>query len=133
MLSEIAIGVGCRKGASAQSIAALAREILADAPAFSRAKIFTIGRKSDEPGLHEAAGALGLPLVFLDEAEFLARQGEFLLRGASASPRSQALTGLASVAEAAALMGGGHEARLILRRRAAHGVTAAIAANGDTA
>jgi cobalt-precorrin 5A hydrolase len=133
MLSEIAIGIGCRKGVSAESIAALAREMLADAPPFSRAKIFTIGRKADETGLKEAAASLGFALVFLHEAEFLARQGEFLSRGASASTPVEALTGFASVAEAAALMGGGPQARLILRRRAAHGVTAAIAANGDRA
>ena len=133
MLSDIAIGIGCRKGASADSIAALARELLRDAPPFSRARIYTIGRKADEAGLHEAAAFLGFPLVFLHEAEFLARQGEFLSRGAAASPRAEALTGFASVAEAAALMGGGPQARLILRRRAAHGVTVAIAANEESA
>ena len=131
MLSEIAIGIGCRKGVSADSVAALAREILRDTPPFFRAKIFTIGRKADEPGLHEAAASLGFPLVFLHEAEFLARQGEFLSRGAAASPRVEALTGFASIAEAAALMGGGPQARLILRRRAADGVTVAIAANEE--
>jgi cobalt-precorrin 5A hydrolase len=133
MLSEIAIGIGCRRGASAASIAALARDILRDAPPFSRGKIYTIGRKAEEPGLHKAAASLGLPLVFLPEAEFLARQGEFLSRGAAASARAEALTGFASVAEAAALMGGGPQARLILRRRAAHGVTVAIAANEERA
>jgi cobalt-precorrin 5A hydrolase len=133
MLSEIAIGIGCRKGASADSIAALAREVLRDAPPFSRGKIYAIGRKADETGLHEAAVSLGFPLVFLHEAEFLARQGEFLSRGATASARVEALTGFASVAEAAALMGGGPQARLILRRRAAHGVTVAIAANEEGA
>ena len=133
MLSEIAIGIGCRKGASAETITALARAILHDTPPFSRAKIFTIGRKADEPGLHEAATSLGFPLVFLHEAEFLERQGEFLSRGATASPRAEALTGFASVAEAAALMGGGPRARLILRRRAANGVTVAIAANEESA
>jgi cobalt-precorrin 5A hydrolase len=132
MLSEIAIGIGCRKGVGLESIAILVREILGDTPPFSRAKIFTIGRKADEPGLQEAAALLGFPLVFLHEAEFLARQGEFLARGAMASPRAEALTGFASVAEAAALMGGGPQARLILRRRAANGVTVAIAANEDT-
>jgi cobalamin biosynthesis protein CbiG len=131
MLSEIAIGIGCRKGASFQSIVTLAREMLTDAPPFSRGKIYTIGRKAEEPGLHEAAASLGLPLVFLHEAEFLARQREFLLRGAAVSVRAEALTGFASVAEAAALMGGGPQARLILRRRAAHGVTVAIAANEE--
>jgi cobalt-precorrin 5A hydrolase len=133
MLREIAIGIGCRRGVSAGSIVTLACEILADSPPFSRAKIYTIGRKADEPGMHEAAASLGFPLVFLHEAEFLARQGEFLARGAKTSPRAEALTGFASVAEAAALMGGGPQARLILRRRAAGGVTVAIAASEENA
>ena len=128
MLSQIAIGIGCRNNVSAQSIAALAREMLRETPAFRRAKLFTIGRKADEPGLREAAARLGFELVFLNEAEFLARQDEFVARGATPSATTQELTGFASVAEAAALMGGGEGSRLILRRRAADGVTCAIAA-----
>jgi cobalamin biosynthesis protein CbiG len=131
MLSEIAIGVGCRKGVGAESILSLTRQIMRDAPPFARAKIFTIFRKAEEPGLIAAASTLGLDLVLLDEAEFLARQGEFLARGATPSEKTQALTGFASVAEAAALMGGGPSARLIVSRRVAEGVTAAIAAKED--
>jgi cobalt-precorrin 5A hydrolase len=128
MLSQIAIGVGCRKNVLAESVAALAREMLRDAPAFLRATMFTIARKADEPGLRRAAASLGFELVFLNEAEFSARQNEFVSRGATPSATALDLTGFASVAEAAALMGGGDNARLILRRRAADGVTCAIAA-----
>ncbi len=128
MLSEIAIGVGCRKDAKAESIALLAREILRDAPPFARARLFTIFRKAGEQGVRDAAETLGYDLVFLDEAEFLARQDEFVARGAAISEKTRALTGFASVAEAAALMGGGPSSRLILRRRSADGVTCAVAA-----
>lgn len=128
MLSEIAIGVGCRKGVTADAVASLTREALRDAPPFARARIFTIARKADELGLREAAGRLGLELVFLGEAEFLSRQNEFLSRGASRSEDARRLTGFASVAEAAALMGGGPSSRLILRRRVRDGVTCAVAA-----
>jgi cobalt-precorrin 5A hydrolase len=131
MLSPVAIGIGCRKGATAQAIAGLVQEMLGDAPPFSGATLFSIARKSEEAGLRDAAKALGLDLVFLDDAEFLARQGEFSARGAAASTKSLETTGFASVAEAAALMGGGPTARLILRRRAAHGVTCALAAPAD--
>ncbi len=128
MLSEIAIGIGCRKNVRAESVTALAREMLRAAPPFSRAKIFTIARKAGEPGLREAAASLGLDLVFLNDADFLARQHEFVSRGAAPSETVQELTSFASVAEAAALRGGGRNSRLILRRRAVDGVTCAIAA-----
>ncbi len=128
MLSQVAIGIGCRKGAPADAIAALARKMLREAPPFARATLFSIARKSEEAGLHAAAEILGLDLVFLDDAEFLAGQAEFATRGAAASEKVRQRTGFASVAEAAALMGGGPTARLILRRRAENGVTCAIAA-----
>jgi cobalamin biosynthesis protein CbiG len=128
MLSEIAIGIGCRSGVSAESVVALTSEILRDAPPFARAKIFTLSRKAEEPGLRAAASSLGFDLMFLDEVEFLARQSEFVFRGATPSEKTQELTGFASVAEAAALLGAGPSARLIVSRRAANGVTAAIAA-----
>ncbi len=133
MLSEIAIGIGCRSGVSAESVLGLTREILRYAPPFAQAKIFTLSRKAEEPGLRDAASSLGFDLVFLDEAEFLARQSEFAFRGAAPSAKTQKLTGFASVAEAAALMGAGPSARLFVCRRSADGVTAAIAAREDRA
>jgi cobalt-precorrin 5A hydrolase len=131
MLSELALGFGCKTGVRAQDVAGLARALLAEAPPFKHARMFTPARKGREAGLHEAAAALGLELILLDDAEFLARQPEFLARGAAPSARALAATGLSSVAEAAALMGGGPGARLILRRRAAAGVTCALAAQAQ--
>jgi cobalt-precorrin 5A hydrolase len=128
MLSEIAIGMGCRKGATGEAIAALARKMLRESPPFGRATLFSIARKSEEVGLREAAKSLGLDLVFLDDAEFLARQAEFSARGAVPSEKVREKTCFASVAEAAALMGAGPASRLILRRRTADGVTCAVAA-----
>jgi cobalamin biosynthesis protein CbiG len=128
MLSEIAIGFGCRRGASAATIAALVEDVLCAAPPHGQAKIFTIARKAEEEGLRAAAASLGLPIVALDETEFAARQDEFCARGATPSEKTREKTGFASVAEAAALMGAGPSARLILRRRARDGTTCAVAA-----
>lgn len=133
MLREIAIGIGCRSGVSAESIICLTLEVLRDAQPFAQAKIFTLSRKAEEPGLRAAASSMGFDLVFLDEAEFLIRQSEFASRGATRSAKTQELTGFSSVAEAAALMGAGPSARLIVSRRAADGVTCAIAAKEDHA
>ncbi len=114
----IVAGIGCRRGCAAEAIVALVRraEALAEpaealaAPAFKR----------DEPGLHEAAARLGLPLVFVDDAVLAAAQGQCVTRSAAA----ERATGFASVAEAAALGAGG---KLLLPRLTGAGVTCALA------
>jgi precorrin-6Y C5,15-methyltransferase (decarboxylating) CbiT subunit len=129
--SLLAIGVGCATKASAADIAALVRKCLDEAPPFAGATIFSPARKADQPALREAADQLGLTLVALDDAEFLARQEEFCARGAKPSAPAHAATGLASVAEAAALMGGGPSAVLLRPRRAENHVTCALAAPAE--
>jgi cobalt-precorrin 5A hydrolase len=131
MLTEIAIGIGCSTSARAEDIHALAQEMLRSAPPHGGARIFTLSRKEDYAPLRDAAARLGVKIAFLDEAEFAARQPEFLARGATASAKAQEKTSLASVAEAAALMGAGPRAVLIAPRRAARNVTCALAAPAD--
>ncbi|WP_083967260.1 cobalamin biosynthesis protein [Methylosinus sp. R-45379] len=87
--------------------------------------LFTIESKRGEKGLHDAARLLNLPLVFLPLDTLLARKGELLTR----SPRVEALTGVGSVAEAAALVGAGAGSRLLGPRLASAGLTCAIARN----
>jgi hypothetical protein len=87
--------------------------------------LFTIEAKRGEAGLHDAARLLNLPLVFLPLDRLLARKDELLTR----SPRVEALTGVGSVAEAAALVGAGAGSRLLGPRLASVGVTCAIARN----
>ena len=121
----IVAGVGCRKGASAAEIeavitAALARAGLGGdrlgiiaAPAF----------KSSERGIMDAAMARGVPLV-------LVPQGDLEAAGARTMPHSDrvvAVTGVPSVAEAAALAAGGAEARLIASRIVVGPATCALA------
>jgi cobalamin biosynthesis protein CbiG len=131
MLSALAIGIGAASSARAEDIFALARAMLETAPPHARSKIFTLARKAETSALRDAAARLGVDVVFLDEAEFSARQSEFLARGATASALVQEKTGFASVAEAAALMGGGTTAVLIAPRRAQNNVTCALAAPAD--
>jgi len=114
----IVAGIGCRRGTPAEAIIALVRraEALAEpadalaAPAFKR----------DEPGLREAADRLGLRLMFVDAADLAAAQPHCLTRSAAA----ERATGLASVAEAAAIGAGGV---LLLPRLTGPGVTCALA------
>lgn len=123
----IAIGLGCRRGCAADEIVALVREALAALPdAGGALGLFSIGDKAGEPGLAEAATRLGLPLTFLD-ADVL--RG-FADRAETRSARVEALHGLPSVAETAALAGAGADGVLLVPRRATPRATCAIAVSG---
>jgi cobalt-precorrin 5A hydrolase len=111
----IVAGIGCRRGCTAEEIVALVRAAgAADAlaaPAFKR----------HEPGLHEAARQLGLELRFVTDAALAAVQPLCVTRSAAA----ERTTGHASIAEAAALAGGGV---LVRARIASANATCALAA-----
>lgn len=110
----IIAGLGCRRGCAAEEIVALVRAAgHADAlatPAFKRG----------EPGLQEAARQLGLELRFVTEAALAAVQPLCVTRSAAA----ERATGHASIAEAAALAGGGV---LVRPRIASANATCALA------
>ncbi len=114
----IVAGIGCRRGCPAEEIVALVRQAEAlsapvdalAAPAF----------KQDEPGLAEAARRLGVTLRFVPDAALTAAQGACVTVSAAA----ERATGFASVAEAAALAGGG---TLLLPRIAGTRATCAVA------
>jgi cobalt-precorrin 5A hydrolase len=86
-------------------------------------RLFSLIDKRGEPGLSAAAEALGLELIFLPREALAAAAPRLLTRSAAAQRRF----GLASVAEAAALAGGGPNAKLLGPRLAANGATCAIA------
>jgi cobalt-precorrin 5A hydrolase len=97
----IVAGIGCRRGCPAAEIVALVgRAGAVDAIAAPE-------WKQDEPGLLEAAGSLGLPVWFVGKDALAAVQHRCPTRSAAV----EAATGLGSVAEAAALAGGGVLAR----------------------
>ena len=119
----IAIGLGCRLACPEDDILALVREALASLPGRVPGGLFTMAEKRNEPGLAAAAAALGLPLVFLDRAALRLVVGDARTR----SRRIEAMFGLPSVAEAAALAGAGRGAVLLMPRRAGPRATCAIA------
>jgi cobalt-precorrin 5A hydrolase len=125
----IVAGVGCRKGASAEDIGAVIGDALARA-GFSATALDLIAApelKRGERGIVVAAAALGVPLVLITKDELEAA-------GARAQTRSErvlALTGVPSVAEAAALAAAGPQARLIVPRTAAGTATCALAVAGE--
>ena len=123
----IAVGVGCRSGCPAEDIVALVEEALALLPDGGRPSgLFSIAAKQGEAGLAEAAQRLALPLTFLDAAVLRRVAGV----AKSRSRRVEALFGLPSVAETAALAGAGQGAVLLVARLSAPRATCAIAGPG---
>jgi cobalt-precorrin 5A hydrolase len=121
----IIAGIGCRKGATAREVgeaigAALAR---AGLQRDALGLIATPVQKGAEPGILAAANALRVPLVLVPPTDLETASSRVVTR----SERVVALTGLPSVAEAAALAAGGASARLVAPRTAVGPVTCALA------
>jgi cobalamin biosynthesis protein CbiG len=111
--ARYAAGIGARRGVAATEIVDLVRRVAAQYDvALSRITLCTLESKSQEAGLHDAARELGVDLRFLPLAALRARKGA----AATHSPRVQAMFGVGSVAEAAALVGAGPGSRLIAPR-----------------
>jgi len=124
----IVAGVGCRKGAGAAEIEAAIAAALARAGLAADALdlIATSAAKGGEPGIIGAAFALGIPLVAVPPVDLKAAN----LRTLTHSERVVALTGVNSVAEAAALAAAGPTARLMAPRIAVGPATCALADTG---
>ncbi len=133
MTQRLAIGIGCRRNCSGEAVAALVRralmlvEVEVACGRGATPRLFTSEAKADEPGLAEAAAALGLPLIGLPQAELEAAAARCETR----SERVQALFGLPSLAEAAALAGAGRDSLLVLKRISENGASCAVALRAE--
>ncbi len=120
------VGIGCRRGAGAAAVESAVQAALEAArlPWQALRGAATIDRKAREPGLAAFCAAHRLPLAVFSAEELAQAEGEF-----TASPFVQATVGVDNVCERAAVRaaGGG---RLLLRKTAKGGVTAALAAEG---
>jgi cobalt-precorrin 5A hydrolase len=125
----IVAGVGCRKGVSAHDIGAAIADALARAglPADALGLVAAPALKHGEHGIAAAAAALGVPLVLIAKADLEAASAHAETR----SVRVLALTGVPSIAEAAALAAAGPAARLILPRIKLGPATCALAVGGE--
>jgi cobalt-precorrin 5A hydrolase len=121
----IVAGIGCRKGAAAAAVEAAVIAALAarGLGADRLAALATSSSKGEEPGIKAAAAALGVPLVTIAQGE-LEAAGHGI---ATKSERVLALTGVGSVAEAAALAAAGGGARLLAQRVVVGPVSCALA------
>jgi cobalt-precorrin 5A hydrolase len=124
----IVAGVGCRRGTAAAQIEAAIAAALAGAGLGLTAVrlIATSAAKASEPGIAAAASSIGVPLVLVAQDDLVAAAARAVTR----SERVLALTGLSSIAEAAALAAGGPAARLIAPRIAVGPATCALADSG---
>ena len=114
------LGLGCKRGTSAEALRAAAAAVLKEAglrPEAVRA-VASIDVKRDEEGLRE----LGIPLRFYSAVELRAVPGEF-----SASDFVQSTVGVDNVCERAAMHSAGAGAVLLVPKKRAGGVTVAIA------
>jgi cobalt-precorrin 5A hydrolase len=125
----IIAGVGCRKGAQPDDIRAVV------VAAFERAGIAmselcciaTIDAKCHEKGIEVAASVMRVPLLLVTPADLVAVR----MRVRTRSKRLEALLGVPSVAEAAALAAGGAAGRLIAPRLVVGPATCALVAKED--
>ncbi|GJE00188.1 cobalamin biosynthesis protein [Methylobacterium isbiliense] len=128
-------GVGFRHATGAEEIAALVRDALdrAGCAAGQLGALATAEDRAGEAAVQAAAAALGVAVVGIG-VEDLREAGR---RGLTRSGRIEALRGVGSLAEAAALAAAGPEGRLVLARIASPGATCALAraatSAGDTA
>jgi cobalt-precorrin 5A hydrolase len=125
-MGMIVAGVGCQTVCSTDEIVALVRRALA-ACGEQTACLATATSRATLPAMREAADVLGLSIEAIDHAALLAEQP----RCKTVSPAALRATGLASVAEAAALAAAGPGSRLILPRIASARATCAIAVSAQ--
>jgi cobalt-precorrin 5A hydrolase len=117
----IVAGIGCRRLCPASDVVGAVR----DAEAAAGCTVDALAApefKRDEPGIHLAAARLALPLLFVSRADLLRAQPGCVTR----SDLALASTGLASVAEAAALAATS-SGRLVLPRITRGHATCALA------
>jgi cobalt-precorrin 5A hydrolase len=121
----IAAGIGCKRGAAASDIEAAIHAALASARIEADALdvIATIEAKSAEAGIRTAAAKLGVTLMVVRELELFAANG----RVETHSERVAVLSGVGSVAEAAALAAAGPASTLIVPRLIVGAATCALA------
>jgi cobalt-precorrin 5A hydrolase len=127
----IVAGVGCRKGVQPEDVRAVIVAALerAGIAASELRLIATMDAKSREKGIEVAASAMRLPLVLLTPADLVSVR----MRVATRSERVEALVGVPSVAEAAALAAGGPAARLVAPRIVVGPATCALARTEEAA
>lgn len=123
-------GIGCRRGTPAEDIEAAIQAARTSLGCIGEIVVIaTEATKSNEPGLREAARRLGVELVAFTSDELRSTAAAVLTH----SPAALLHKGTPSVAEAAALLAGGPNARLLGPRIALPKATCAFAIGDGSA
>jgi cobalt-precorrin 5A hydrolase len=122
-VKSVIVGIGCRRGTSAEILVSAIRETLADeGVALEEVRcIASADIKSDEAGLIEAGGILGAPLRFIPSKEIMKSKRDF-----AHSDFVLGKVNLPAVAEPAALLAG-RRTSFICRKKIVKGITIALA------
>ena len=118
---DITVGIGCRRGTSAETILAQIEKACGAAGTYSRraARLATIGLKAEEPGLVEAARRLDAELAIVPDDAVRELQNRF-----EGSDFVERTTGLRCVAEpCGAAVSGGRRLGPVLKE---NGVTVSL-------
>lgn len=120
----VVLGLGCRRGKEETELKSTVDRVLAKAgiPASALCCASSIDLKKDEGGIHALCRTLGILFETWTADELSAVQGDF-----QASEFVRRTTGVDNVCERAALLAAGTGGRLISRKYAENGVTAALA------
>lgn len=115
------LGIGCRRGTSAETIGQTVKEVLEEAGLDPRAvaRIASIDLKAGEAGLLQYAKENNFPLCFYPAEELKRCEGEF-----TSSCFVEQVTGVDNVCERAACM---EAERLIVKKKTKNGVAVAVA------
>lgn len=118
------LGIGCKRGTSAEGIEAAVCAALDGAGICRDAVkgVASIDVKRDEDGLRAFCGSGNLPVRFFSAEELMEVPGEF-----TASAFVKSVVGVDNVCERAALCAAGENARLIIKKTCLNGVTVAVA------
>lgn len=118
------LGIGCRRGKSQEEIVQTVRAALEESGVSEKAVriVSSIDLKKDEPGILNFCQERGLKYVTWTAQELLSVPGEF-----DRSAFVEKTTGVDNVCERAALLAAGPGGRLIRKKYAENGVTAALA------
>lgn len=118
------MGIGCRRGTSAEQIERAVSEALDEYDIDFRAVagIASLDLKKDEAGLLEYCRLRGIEPSFYTAEELLAVPGDY-----SSSSFVESKVGVDNVCERAAMLLAGENAALIIRKTASEGVTVALA------
>ena len=123
----IVAGVGCKRGAAAMDVEAAIQAALAHAGITTAdlGAIATGKTKAAEAGIAATAAKLGIEVVLIPDSALKAAGVRVVTR----SDRVLAITGVPSLAEAAALAAAGPSSRLIASRRVVGTATCALASS----